>query len=370
MLSPIYYSTVYLLIVTIFYLRYYYYSSRNVLPVEENGYTGLLLCIVMVAFIGFRPVHPIFADTVGYNDAYNLYRYGEYKFEWETDNLLFDNFLLFVAKQHLGISFFFVSISAIFFGGIFLSSKLMFPEHPNSAFVAYLASFSTYSYSVNGIKAGAAAAIFLIGVAVADRKKWMSVFLCLLSYTFHHSMFVCVIAFLLVRFFKKSKYYFAFWFFCLLMALLHVTFFQSLFGGMSFLDEQKKLGDYLLNQDDALGWRSSGFRMDFVLYSSAPIVIGYWAKYKLLVEDKYYDFLINLYLLLNGVWMLCMYANFTNRIAFLSWMLYPFVLFYPFYKREIRCKNESILGWVSFLFIGFTSFMYVFYYGLSSLLFG
>ena len=49
-----------------------------------------------------------------------------------------------------------------------------------------------------------------------------------------------------------------------------------------------------------------------------PVLMGYMVKYKYRLEEKIYDMILNTYLVCNAVWMLCMYAEFTNRIAYLS----------------------------------------------------
>ena len=70
-----------------------------------------------------------------------------------------------------------------------------------------------------------------------------------------------------------------------------------------------------------------------------------------------YKDLLNLYLCTNGVWMLCMYANFTNRIAYLSWFLYPIVLIYPFLNEELGPQRYRQFSKVMLCHLAFTLFM-------------
>ena len=60
--------------------------------------------------------------------------------------------------------------------------------------------------------------------------------------------------------------------------------------------------------------------------------------------------------------MLCMYANFTNRIAYLSWFLYPIVLIYPYLNEDWGVNKYKIFSMVVFLHLSFTLFMSVIYY--------
>ena len=53
-----------------------------------------------------------------------------------------------------------------------------------------------------------------------------------------------------------------------------------------------------------------------------------WVQF--LRMDPFYARLINTYLLANALWVLAIHANFSNRFAYLSWFMMPWVLLYPF----------------------------------------
>ena len=163
----------------------------------------------------------------------------------------------------------------------------------------------------------------------------------------------------LLLYFKNEKWYFYGWLFCLLMAVGHVSFFQNLFAGMT--DES---GAGYLNWNPNEDWGGkSGFRLDFVIYSAMPVIMGYYVKFKYQLEDKLYDTMLNIYLTCNGIWMLCMYAQFTNRIAYLSWFIYPILLVYPCYAIGdethplVLVRKKVVL-----LLLAFTLFMAFIYY--------
>jgi hypothetical protein len=94
-----------------------------------------------------------------------------------------------------------------------------------------------------------------------------------------------------------------------------------------------------------------------------PVLVGWYVEFKkqLEVSDMYRN-LLNLYLCLNGIWMLCMYASFTNRIAYLSWFLYPIVLIYPFLQEDWGEDRYQKFSYVMLAHLGFTLFMNVIYY--------
>ena len=153
-----------------------------------------------------------------------------------------------------------------------------------------------------------------------------------------------------------------------LLAIAHVTYFQSLLGNIS---PDEKAGSYLSLDShlDSVSWRG-GMRYDFVLYSAIPIIQSWWHRRQYdLISDKY-TFILNLYMLLNSVWMLCMYANFTNRIAALSWALYPIVIMLPYVEKNEGIEvygtygSNKAISKVLLYNLLFTLFMGIIYYGL------
>lgn len=354
MIDAIYYQGIFLFIVAFFtffcFMRYYSYGGTIL---EWKG-SPLILAIALSFFIGFRPIHRVFADTVGYASYYNSHINLPFSFSVDVENILFDNLLEFMSSNGFSYSIFFLVIAFIYFIGRYISCRKMFPNNSWAAYLVFLGAFLTFASSVNGIKAGAAASIFVCAVAYKDNKI-LSVILLLTSWGFHHSMHLCILAFIAVSLYKNTKFYSLFWIFCLLVAIMHISYFQNLFAGLT----DEKSARYLIDEE---GWMT-GMRYDFVLYSFIPILLGWYYRFRKKVEDVEYDFLLNLYMLINGLWLLCMYANFTNRIAALSWLLYPIVLIYPYFSVNIQIKNKNkTFSVVMAVHLLFTLFMAVVYY--------
>ena len=366
MISAASYYTVYLIIVTIITCFVSYnYSGKNGLveysSKSKSSWGTFLLALFMVMFIGFRPASSVFVDMMNYITYYHAFHEGSvFIFDKEAENLLFDNYFAWIGSMRLGTTFFFVTIAAIYFICTYIACKRMFPRDTLIAYLVFLAAFSTFSYGTNGIKAGAATTIFLMALSYRENLK-ICVPLILVSLGTHHSMIMVVVAFVLTLIYKNPKVYFAGWCFCLLVAVAHISFFQELFAGI-LSDSGDSGADYLITEGDDWGGKT-GFRIDFVLYSVMPILVGYWAVYKKRLQlSKIYTCLLNLYMTLNGTWMLCMYANFTNRIAYLSWFLYPIVLIYPFLNENWGASRYKTLSKVVLAHLGFTLFMHFVYY--------
>ena len=56
---------------------------------------------------------------------------------------------------------------------------------------------------------------------------------------------------------------------------------------------------------------------------------------RLLQLDPFYARLVNTYLLANALWVLVIQTSFSNRFAYLSWFMMPWVLLYPFVPGKI-----------------------------------
>lgn len=354
------YYTIYLVlvgIVTFVYVKKYALKTANNNDNnEELGSRGKSIPIVLFAiflslFIGFRPEHG-FGDSSMYREYYYFLEGSKFVFDFHAENIIWDNLFSWWASNGLGISRLFVLVATCYFTLTLLACTKLFPRDYPIAYLTFLGALSTFSYGVNGIKAGLAATLFILALAYRKNLK-LCVLLILLSWGTHHSMQLPVGSFVLTLFFKDPKWYFRGWFFCLLMAILRVSYFQNIFASIS--DET---GSNYLTADSDIAY-VTGVRLDFILYSAMPVWIGYIAVYRKKIKiSKIYMCLLNMYLCTNGVWMLCMYASFTNRIAYLSWFLYPIVLIYPFLSENWGTKRYRTVSKVVLLHLAFSLFMF------------
>lgn len=361
MISAAFYRFVYLLIVTILTSATVGQYKNRILPTTRANQEIAklsLLTVLLVLFIGLRPHAYVFVDTMNYVFDYDHMEGSPFVFNPQAKNFIFDNLFLFFASARLGITSFFVLIATIYFGAAAMAVKRIFQNDAYIAFIAFLGAFSTFSYGTNGVKAGAAASLFLLALSYRD-KMLPCLMLMFATVGMHHSMKVPVIAFLVTLFLKNPKYYFYGWVFSAVMAIGHVSFFQNLFS--SFADESGAA--YLVRDGITEYSYMSGFRPDFMLYSAMPVWVGYIAKYKKNIQSKMYDTLLYTYITTNAVWMLCMYASFTNRIAYLSWLLYPVVLIYPFFDEKFGKDRYRMVAKVTMYHLCFTLFMDLIYYG-------
>lgn len=360
MIPAQYYNIIYLLFLLVMTivmsLKYASYSDSRINSTQTAGQSGAIcLTIVMILFFGLRPLSYVFVDMMNY---YLMYGWGAGKyfiFDLDTENFIFDNLFNYMSSNRLGYELFFFIIAAIYIGFIYLACRKLFPNDTTYAMVIYLAAFSTFSYGTNGIKAGAAASIFLL--AIPYWRKWViPVIILIISLGFHHSMVLPIVAFICAKFYHKPKIYFLFWVLCIILAAAHITAFQELFASMA----DDRGAEYL--EDNDSGYRS-GFRLDFIAYSAAPILLGRYLMNRKGYQSETYDFIFCLYTFTNAIWILCMYASFTNRIAYLSWFMLPIVLIYPFLDYWFENKQYKALNSVAWGHLAFTLIMTFIYYG-------
>lgn len=234
---------------------------------------------------------------------------------------------------------------------MYWSIKKIFPNDILFALLIYLGAFSTYSYAVNGIKAGAAASIFLLAFSFY-KKPIISAIFCLISLGFHHSMILPTFAFAVAYIFKNPKYFFLGWLICLFISFFQIPGITDFLA--QFTDDQS-IERYLSSEGELWGGKT-GFRWDFILYSLPPILIGAWTLYNHNIKDRLYQILLCTYLAVNGIWMLCMYVPFNNRIAYLSWFILPILIVYPFFKFKLFSRQYIALNYIVTIYLAFTLF--------------
>lgn len=356
------YYNVYLIAITAIYILFVYSKYANMRKgmlrvAKEPLKFSLVLFLVVTLFIGLRPFSGEFVDTMNYVGKYYYMEGIPFSFETDTDNIIFDNILPIFASYRLGCSTFFLLIATIYFGGMLIICRKYFPQDTFAVFVVALSAFETFAAGTNGIKSGAAASLFLIALAYREN-LFVSVSFVLLALGFHHSMQVLVAAYICTLLFHKPKWYFVFWVACLCISMAHITYFQNLFAG--FTDEHG--AEYLIEGGMNWGGQNKGFRLDFVLYSLGPIIMGWYSVVKKKISSDLYNILLCTYIFTNAIWMLCMYASYNNRIAYLSWFMYPFVLVYPCFCKDFGKNRYKTFVWVASAHLAFTLAMHIIYY--------
>lgn len=310
---------------------------------------GLILMLLLILFIGFRPVNFRFGDMVIYDRELEVYRFGA-AFDYSKD-IIFE-FLKYVFAKYFSSTSFFFFCALLYIVPLYSVSKKLFKDYWFYGFLMFVTSFSFWAYGVNGIRNGIATSVFLYGMT---REKKSSRILILLSTFFiHKSMLIPIFAYFVSKYYKNTKVLFAVWIIAIPLSFVVGGFFESLFLGFGFGDEKLEL---YLGEFDAANEGVNldvGFRWDFLVYSGFGIFAVWYYLFKRKLNDPFYTNIANMYIIANTFWVLVIRANYSNRFAYLSWFMLGLVIVYPLLKRVFFNEQNKILGNIILIYFLFT----------------
>lgn len=334
-----------------------------ILKIDDNknisfiNFAGYALLFFIIPFIGWRPITSRFGfgDTGNYMRTFERYRLGGSILE--VNDLGWHIFLKTLSAL-VSAHVFFTICSFLYIYPLYKISKSLFKNYWYYAFITFLVSFSFWAYGVNGVRNGAAASIFLWGLCYRKNKVVMWLFF-LWAIVFHKTLALPILAFTLTYFYNNPKVYFKIWVLCIPLSLFAGSVWVSLFTGLGFGDD--RLSAYL-NSEGSSSSPGTGFRWDFLFYSTFAVFAGWYFIYKKRFEDAFYNRLLNTYLICNGFWILVIKANYSNRFAYLSWFMMGLVIIYPVLKKQFFKNQHWIIGKIIFAYFSFTYLMLVVYY--------
>ena len=353
------------------YIAIYYYfllaftivvCLMNVKSCER--YRGILTFVLLsfvFVHIGFRPLDPLFGDTRTYAREFNeMCQY--HSFEARKD-FFFYYISLLISRITQSTTVYFCILGLSYILPVLFALKKRLPQTYFLVLFAYVCSFSFWGYGVNGLRNGLGVSFFLL--ALLSDKKIIQLLFIAVSIAFHTSLALPVIALFIAKYLHGNpKTYNVLWLICLLASLIAGHSIGDYLGSISFINgiDERMSGYLTLSTDDMsdITFNQQGFRWDFVLYSSIPIIVGGYYIYNKKYEDSIYKLLYCIYLLCNAFWLLTIYVPFNNRFAYLSWFLHPILLTYPLVTSEHVVRNRnSILHWTLFLNYLFTFIMWL-----------
>lgn len=313
---------------------------------------GIVLMVFSIFYIGLRPVNIIFGDTVNYNVTFHKYKLGTPigevgDYGWH----LFMKTIASVTNIHV----FFTIVCFIYIIPMYRISKVYFGNFWYYSFLMFIVSFSFWPYGVNGIRNGAACSLFLLGLSYRDKKFLMGLSF-LLAISFHRTVMLPILAYLLTLLYNNPRSFLKGWFLSIPLSIVAGGFWISLFVSLGFGDD--RLSDYLTSSSS----NSPGFRWDFLFHSFFAIFSGYYFVIKRKFKDPIYFQLLNTYLICNAFWVLVINASYSNRFAYLSWFMMGIVIIYPLLKQKFFKNQHAVIGNVLSAYFGFTYIMFYVYY--------
>lgn len=349
-LIPIqYYSLIYfnfILIICFFVFATSFNSDIASISNRRNkNNLGLLLLIISIIYMGFRPISFIFGDMVIYNaELESIMNGSDPKGNVEA---LFGLMMTFFASIKSPVLFFF-SCSLLYIFPLYIASKRMFGDYWFYAFLMLLSAFTFWAYGVNGIRNGIAGSLFLL--AISERKILFKYAIFVAMILIHKSLVIPLAAHIASKYIKNIKLYFLFWLFCIPTSLVLGSVLESFFLNLGFADDKATIYLTEFDQANELVTLKIGFRWDFIIYSTTAVFAAWYFIFKKNVNDVFYNHLVATYLLTNGFWILIIRANYSNRFAYLSWFFMGIVILYPLLKYQLFAKQNGVIGQIIFAY--------------------
>jgi len=324
--------------------------------ISFNNVFSAFVLVVVLLYIGLRPINGKFVDMMTYAHSFRSYQNGM-EIPDEGD-LGFAYFLKFTS-QIMSIEMFFLLCAMIYILPLFKACKNWFPNYYFFPFLMLIASFSFWTYGVNGIRNGMATSLFVLALSYLEKNKKMAILFFIISVTFHKSMLLLLVSYSITYFMTDTKKYFYFWLLAIVLSITMGSFWENLFAALGFGDD--RFAAYLTQEVDSSKFSSTGFRYDFLLYSAAPLGLAYYYVFKRGYHDVVYNRILHTYIIANSFWIMVIRANFSNRFAYLSWFLMAIVIAYPLFKEVIMTNQFRKVGIITLFYYSFTYGMYYYY---------
>ena len=360
-----YYYLIYWLIVMLMTISQFILMKQTkgyAIVAKRYGYdTIVAFTFFFIIFYGFRPISYVFGDTVIYNAGYELLRnYGVFNLQGSKElplDMLFAAFEKLCA-QIIDIHVWFAIIMSFYMLMMLLGCRKLDYKHGAILMLFCIGAFEFYTYSVNGIRNGVACSFVIMAVAcLCKNEKIYAILFSIIAIGCHKSTALPVATMFFSYFIMKPKYMFLTWFGAILLSLFIGGYIENLLSLFNF--DERLANNLQRNEADGVIIERY-FRWDFLLYSSMPILLGYYAIFKRKLYNSTYLILLGTYIYANSFWVLIIRAMFSNRIAYLSWFIYPIVLAYPLLNFPIFKKHHNEkTAWILLGHFGFTTILWL-----------
>lgn len=348
-----------LLLLTLFYVVKIYNKDEDLIDENTNNPLILIYVGLFVYFVGLRPISGYyFGDTSNYALTYNYFVNGVKIFNPESEEWVFE-WLQYQCSKAMDVHGFFLLIEILYVVPVLWACRKFVPNHYLLLFIICMGAFSFFTYGTNGIRNGMACSLIIAAMACVNQNllyKIIGALLAFLAFNIHRSTALPIVCILGSFFVKDTRYIMGFWIASIFISLVAGGAVESFFTGLGFDD---RMEGYSSQNIDASMFSSTGFRWDFLLYSSMPILLGYYVVFVRQIWDRNYLLLLNTYILCNSFWVMMIRASYSNRFAYLSWFMYALVLAYPCLKLPVWEDQGRKAALIFMAHFAFTFYMFI-----------
>ncbi len=348
-----------LMVLFLFLLAFWQCASGNILKQNVavfNAGIGFVLAVFIILYMGLRPTTSgYFGDSIIYAARFESYTHTPMRWVWGGEWLYYN--LMHLFAQYSNLHMFFLFCATLYVLPLWIAMHRMFGNYSYIPFLIILGMFTFWNYGVNGIRNGIGASLIILAMTYVENLPIMAI-LCILATGFHSSVFLMIGAGLLAWFIKNSYYYLAGWVACVFLSYFVGGTIQAFMAGLGIGGEDERFTTYLTIDAEEFARRElvsirTGFRWDFLAYSSMAVGVGWYFIFKRKFQDEYYHWIYNAFLITNAFWVLIIRAAYSNRFAQISWFIMPIVLIYPFMKKRFWLNHEKMLGYAIMVFYAF-----------------
>ncbi|MDN3605687.1 EpsG family protein [Kaistella yonginensis] len=342
-----------LMLITLF--RSYQFDFFEDSTIRFSRGIGIFLLLFVISYIGTRPISAVFQDMGVYAAAFKRIQRGD---ELVVQKDYIFNFFMIFSSKIMSPRWFFFLCALIYIIPCYLFSKKYGGSYWYYVFFIFVGSYMFWPFGTNGIRNGLGTSLFILALYFYERKFLMYAIMAL-SFGMHNSLIIPIAAFIVSAIYKNPKVYLFIWLAAIPLSLIGGGFWESFFGGLGFGDDTRA-EDYLTKENtikDAFAY--TGFRWDFLFYSSFAAFAGWYFIFKKNITDKFYIHLWGVFMIANAFWILIIRANFSNRFAYLSWFLMAPVIAYPLLRYKLFPNQYRVVGVVIAIYYLFTYFMFL-----------
>lgn len=370
-IEPYYYNTVWyvvLLIITWMTIIYYVGSGDQKMLLSEGDASqgfAVVLAFIVIFFVGLRPIYHDFVDMKNYAHMY-LHSEFDYVAPSYSDEWLWNDICAFFQHNGYTVHDYFFFIELVYVIGYLISARVVTRNHLWMVMLFVYTSFSFLSFGENGIRNGMSCSVMLVAICLLPdertSRKMLAYFLMVLAFGIHRSTMLPIVAAIVSCYaMKDTKMALRFWLISIGISLVAGSFMEQFFASLGFDD---RMSGYV-NTDESYkeyAFSKTGFRWDFFLFSSFPVLMIWYVTMYRKFNDKTYNVIAITYLLCNAFWLMVIRAAYSNRFAYLSWFMYPLVVAYPLFRMNIWKDQDRRSALILFAYSGFDFFMFFIYY--------
>ena len=345
-----YWFDILIVLVAVYSIYLFSKSSRQIIYQKHSGFLGWIVAIWVAITFGVRPLDS-FCDSELYSTMFRLLQTGIWDSLYSAESEWLWDKIEYFFVDYSTCQMWFLFIAVFYVGFIAISTHRWIPNNFTLAMLFAFTAMSFVAYGTNGIRNGMATSTALLGLSLifSEKKSKILVYIVIyLAASIHSSMYAVLAAVMLSYVFKDVKTNIYIWIFCVVISFPFSNYFMSLASAY--------VGDFRMSyysDIQASGSIKTGFRWDFILYSSIPVLFGWVVCVKNNIKDYVYEHLLTVYLIINAGWVLINSIAFSNRFAYLSWFMYPILIAYPLLKFHFLPNQSKVTAFTLIFYLVF-----------------